>query len=117
MSNGSDTIRFLDPKGMKFIREIKVRDRGRAIDQLNELEWIDGEIWANIWKSDFIARIDPATGKVNSWVDMSGLLGSERVADPEEEVLNGIAYDKVGKRLFLTGKRWPYLYHVELREQ
>lgn len=117
MSNGSDTIRFLDPKGMKFIREIKVRDRGRAIDQLNELEWIDGEIWANIWKSDFIARIDPATGKVNSWVDMSGLLGSERVDDPGEEVLNGIAYDKVGKRLFLTGKRWPYLYHVELREQ
>ncbi len=115
MSNGTATIRFLEPKGMKLIREIQVRDQGRPIIELNELEWIDGEIWANVWKSNRIARIDPATGKVNAWVDMTGLLGKERVAQPEEEVLNGIAYDEKGKRLFMTGKRWPYLYHVELR--
>ncbi len=117
MSDGTDRIRFLDPKGLKLLREIRVQDRGRSIDQLNELEWIDGEIWANIWKSDLVARIDPKTGKVNSWVDMRGLLGKERVQQPLEEVLNGIAYDKEGKRLFMTGKRWPFLYHVELREK
>ena len=117
MSNGSATIRFLKPKGMKLIREIQVTDKGRLIDQLNELEWIDGEIWANVWKTNRVARIDPATGKVNAWVDMTGLLGEERVAMPEEEVLNGIAYDAETKRLFMTGKRWPFLYHVELREK
>ncbi len=114
MSNGTPTIRFLEPKGMKLIREIQVRDQGQLIDELNELEWIDGEIWANVWKSNRVARIDPATGKVNAWVDMTGLLGNERVAMPDEEVLNGIAYDEEGKRLFMTGKRWPFLYHVEL---
>lgn len=117
MSDGTATIRFLDPKGMKLIREIQVTDKGRLINELNELEWIDGEIWANIWKSNRIARIDPTSGKVNAWVDMTGLLGTERVALPSEEVLNGIAYDAEGKRLFMTGKRWPYLYHVELREK
>ncbi|QDV06351.1 Glutamine cyclotransferase [Planctomycetes bacterium Poly30] len=117
MSDGTSQIRFLDPKGMKPIRSIQVSDRGRPIDQLNELEWIRGEIWANLWKSNLIARIDPATGKVNAWVDMTGLLGTERVNYPEEDVLNGIAWDEEGERLFLTGKRWPYLYQVELREK
>lgn len=117
MSDGTATIRFLEPKGMKLIREIQVTDKGRKIVELNELEWINGEIWANIWKSNRIARIDPTNGKVLSWVDMTGLLGNERVAQPSEEVLNGIAYDAEGKRLFMTGKRWPFLYHVEIREK
>ena len=116
MSDGTATIRFIQPKGMKLIREIQVTDKGRLIDQLNELEWIDGEIWANVWKSNRVARIDPASGKVNAWVDMTGLLGNERVAMPDEEVLNGIAHDAETGRLFMTGKRWPYIYQVELRE-
>lgn len=117
MSDGTDEIQFMEPKGMKVTRRIRVRDQGRPVTQLNELEWIEGEIWANIWKSDRIARIDPETGHVTAWVDLTDLLQGVELAQPAEEVLNGIAWDAEGKRLFVTGKRWPYLFHIELREK
>ncbi|MEM8712241.1 MAG: glutaminyl-peptide cyclotransferase, partial [Planctomycetota bacterium] len=116
-SDGTDEIRFMEPKKLEVKRRVKVRYQGRPVTQLNELEWIDGEIWANIWKSDRIARIDPETGAVTAWVDLRGLLKGVRLAQPEEEVLNGIAWDAEGQRLFVTGKRWPYLFHIELREK
>jgi len=80
---------------------------------LNELEYIEGEVWANIWQTDFIARIDPRTGRVNSFVNMAGLLkAAERV--PETDVLNGIAYDAARKRIFVTGKKWPKLFEIQV---
>lgn len=116
MSDGSSTLRVVDPKGFDVLETFEVTAAGRPVTDLNELEWIDGEIWANIWKSDRIARIDPANGEVKAWVDLSGILGSERVADPNEEVLNGIAYDTEGDRLFVTGKRWPRLFEIRVDE-
>lgn len=114
MSDGSSTLRVVDPKGFDVLETFEVTAAGRPVTDLNELEWIDGEIWANIWKSDRIARIDPETGEVKAWVDLSGILGSERVANPNEEVLNGIAYDAEGDRLFVTGKRWPKLFEIRV---
>lgn len=116
MSDGTDELRFLDPKGMKEIRRVRVTDGKRRLRDINELEWIDGEIWANVWKDDRIARIDPKTGKVKSWVDLSGILGEYRVLSPIEDVLNGIAYDAETKKIYVTGKRWPYLYEIRVEE-
>ena len=114
MSDGTATLRFLDPKGMTEQRRIKVTDLGRAIRNLNELEWIDGEIWANVWKRDRIARIDPETGQVRAWVDLRGLLGSTRVGSPLEDVLNGIAHDPESGAIYVTGKRWPYMFKIKV---
>lgn len=111
MSDGSDTLTFLDPKTLAAAKKLKVSDAGRAIGNLNELEWIEGEIWANVWMTDRIARISPRTGEVNAWVDLSTLYPqSQRV--PPAEVLNGIAYDKATRRIFITGKKWPRLYQI-----
>jgi len=110
MSNGSDELRFLDPKTMQQVSTLKVTANGCPVKQLNELEWIDGEIWANIWQSNLVARIDPATGKVTSFLDVSALGPKNRGVD---DVPNGIAYDAAGKRVFATGKRWPQLYEVK----
>lgn len=112
MSDGTAQIRVLDPKTLAEKRRITVRDGGREIDQLNELEYINGEIYANIWQTDRIARISPVTGKVIAWIDLSGILSPLYRA--QADVLNGIAYDKAGKRLFITGKLWPTIFEIQL---
>ncbi|GIV10262.1 MAG: glutamine cyclotransferase [Fimbriimonadales bacterium] len=111
MSDGSETITFRDPDIFAEIRKITVRAQGKPVANLNELEYIEGEIWANIWYSDMIARIDPQTGIVKAWVDMEGLPVANRGF---EDVLNGIAYDRQKKRIFVTGKNWSKLFEIEL---
>ena len=113
MSDGTYRIRFLDPASFQVQRTISVFDQGQPLTQLNELEYVNGEIYANVWKTDRIVRIDPTTGKINAWVDMTGLhhKGDEGNV---ENCLNGIAYDAEGDRLFVTGKRWPSLYEIRL---
>ncbi|SFJ58177.1 glutaminyl-peptide cyclotransferase [Caulobacter sp. UNC279MFTsu5.1] len=112
MSDGTPRLRFLDPETLKETGGITVTDEGKPVDQLNELEWVKGEIYANIWQTDRIARIDPATGKVKSWIDLTGLLPVEDRA--RADVLNGIAYDAKADRLIVTGKLWPRLYEIRL---
>ena len=115
MSDGSDTLTFLDPKTFAVTRTLKVQDAGRPVGNLNELEWIEGEIWANIWMTDRIARISPRTGEVNAWIDLSSLYpASQRM--PPADVMNGIAYDKALRRIFVTGKKWPSLYQITVRQ-
>ena len=111
MSDGSDTLTFLDPKTFVPGAQLKVRDAGRTVSNLNELEWIEGEIWANVWTTDRIARISPTTGEVNAWVDLSTLYPRAQRA-PQADVLNGIAYDKATRRIYITGKKWPHLYQI-----
>ena len=111
MSDGSDTLTFLDPKSFAFAKTLRVMDAGRPVGNLNELEWIEGEIWANVWMTDRIARISPNTGEVNAWVDLSTLFpAAQRM--PPADVLNGIAYDKATRRIYITGKKWPRLYQI-----
>ena len=117
MSDGSASLRVLDPKTLAVKRKIAVTDDGKPIDQLNELEWVKGEIYANIWQTDRIARIDPATGHVTGWIDLGGLLQSQGPVDGRPDVLNGIAYDAKGQRLFVTGKLWPWLFEIRLKKK
>lgn len=112
MSDGSATIRFRDPQTFAVTREIEVKDNGVPLAMLNELEYIDGEIWANIWYDDRIARISPRDGKVLGFIDLSTLY--PKSARGSEAVLNGIAWDAAAKRLFVTGKNWPQLYEIEV---
>ncbi|EJL26484.1 glutamine cyclotransferase [Caulobacter sp. AP07] len=112
MSDGTSRLRFLDPETLKETGGITVTDEGRPVDQLNELEWVKGEIYANIWQTDRIARIDPVTGQVKGWIDLTGLLPVEDRAGAD--VLNGIAYDAKADRLIVTGKLWPRLYEIRL---
>lgn len=114
MSDGSDKLFWLDPKTQKVLGSVPVTDGGRPVDQLNELEWIEGEIWANVWTTDRIARINPTTGVVNSWVDLSSLWPAYQ-RTPTADVLNGIAYDAAGKRIFVTGKKWPKVYQIAVK--
>jgi glutaminyl-peptide cyclotransferase len=116
LSDGSSTIHFLNPKTFAQVRSIRVRDRGAPVKQLNELEYIHGEIYANVWMTDKIARISPATGEVLGWIDLSGLLPGIFVRRPGE-VLNGIAYDATHRRLFVTGKLWPRLFEIQVVRQ
>ncbi len=116
MSNGSDTIRFYDPETFDEIKSIKVTDQSQSIRNINELEWVKGEIFANVWQSNTILRIDPDTGKVIGKVDMTAILPPEAHASPRDNVLNGIAYDAGGDRLFVTGKRWSKLFEIKLSE-
>jgi glutamine cyclotransferase len=113
LSDGTDRIRFLDPATFAVKRVINVSDHGRPVVRLNELEYVKGEIFANVWQTDFIARIDPATGAVLGWIDLGGLLPPED-RDATTDVLNGIAYDAAADRLFVTGKLWPKLFEVKL---
>jgi glutaminyl-peptide cyclotransferase len=106
-------LRFLDPSTFVETGRVVVKDQGVAVDRLNELEFVDGEVFANVWHDDRIARIDPATGVVTGWIDLTGLLKPGEVTDPEA-VLNGIAYDAAAKRLFVTGKLWPKLFEITL---
>jgi glutamine cyclotransferase len=112
MSDGSSTLRFRDPQTFAVTREIEVRADGVPLARLNELEYVEGEIWANIWYDDRIARISPADGKVLGFIDLSTLYPQS--ARGSEAVLNGIAYDAAAKRLFVTGKNWPQLYEIEV---
>lgn len=106
-------IRIWDPETLQEVGRILVTDQGRPVPNLNELEWVKGEIYANIWQTERVARIDPKTGKVVGWIDLTGILPlSDRTVDTD--VLNGIAYDAAGDRLFITGKRWPKLFEIKL---
>ena len=111
MSDGSATLRFRDPKTFRVEREVEVRDGARAVVALNELEYVEGALYANIWRSDRVARIDPASGVVTGWLDLSPIAGKERGAG-EVDVANGIAWD--GHRLYVTGKLWRSVYGLEL---
>lgn len=113
LSDGEPHLRFLDPKTLVETGSVPVTINGRPLGRLNELEFIDGEVWANIWQTDFIVRIDPATGNVKGVVDLTGLL-SDPVRDPADDVLNGIAWDAANKRLFVTGKNWPKLFEIKV---
>jgi glutaminyl-peptide cyclotransferase len=115
MSDGTASLRVLDPKTLEQKRRIPVTAEGKPVDQLNELEWVDGVIYANIWQTDRIARIDPANGHVLGWIDLSGLLASQGFMVGHPDVLNGIAYDAKGRRLFVTGKMWPWLFEIRLK--
>ena len=114
MSDGSATLYFRDPFTFAEVSQVAVAAHDKPVSQLNELEWVAGEIFANIWQTDTIARIDPETGQVAGWIDLTGLLSNEDRRGSNAEVLNGIAYDSEGERLFVTGKRWPKLYQIEL---
>lgn len=113
LSDGTHRIRFLDPVTFAVVRTIEVAAEGKPVDRLNELEFIRGEIFANVWQTERVVRIDPATGNVRGEIDFSGLLTpAERAA---VDVLNGIAYDAAGDRLWVTGKNWPKLFEVRLK--
>ena len=115
MSDGTNILYYFEPEMFTVVSRIEVYDNKRKVDQLNELEYINGEIWANIWMTDLIARIDPESGKVLAYVDLQGILPqSDRT--PDADVLNGIAYDQTGKRIFVTGKKWPKLFEIRLTE-
>jgi glutaminyl-peptide cyclotransferase len=112
MSDGTDELRVLDPATFVERRRIKVTSAGAPLQELNELEWVKGEIFANVWMTDRIARIAPASGKVVGYVDLRGLLSASERASTD--VLNGIAYDAAHDRLFITGKWWPKLFEIKL---
>jgi glutamine cyclotransferase len=110
MSNGSAQVTFRDPATFAVTRTITVTDKGVAIDKLNELEWVKGELWANVWTSDQLVRIDPATGTVLGWIDLTGLLTAAERA--KVDVLNGIVYDGANDRVYVTGKNWPTVFEI-----
>ncbi len=112
LSDGSATLRFIDPETFATVRTIEARDGDRPVTRLNELEYVDGEVWANVWYDDRIVRISPADGAVRGWIDLASLY--PQAARGSEAVLNGIAYDAAERRLFVTGKNWPQLFEIEL---
>jgi len=113
LSDGSAALRYYDPKTLRETARLTVTDAGAPVRYLNELEFVKGEVWANVWQSEKIARISPMTGKVLGWVDVSGLLTpTER--NSGVDVLNGIAYDAQGDRLFVTGKLWPRVFEIKV---
>lgn len=115
MSDGTATLRFIDPVDFSVDRTVEVSFEGVPQEDLNELEYIDGEVWANIWYDDRVARIDPADGRIVGWVDLSALYpASQR---PRESVVNGIAWDAESDRLFVTGKNWPAIFEIEIAER
>jgi len=113
MSDGTSTLHFLDPQTFEEIGQLVVFDNDGPVTRLNELEYIQGEIYANVWQTDRVARIAPETGRVVGWIDLRGLLTEEDLSEPVD-VLNGIAYDADNGRLFVTGKLWPKLFEIEL---
>ncbi len=114
MSNGSNKINFLDPTSLAIVRTIEVTDENFLVENLNELEYIKGEIYANIWQRDRVVRIDPETGKVKGWINFSDLLSPQERTE-RVDVLNGIAYDEKQDRIFITGKLWPKLFEVKIK--
>lgn len=113
MSDGTPQLRFLDPKTLKETGRVTVTAQGKPLTDLNELEYVKGEVWANIWQTDLVARIDPKTGVVTGWIDLTAISNaSGRRSD--QNVANGIAWDRKGDRLFVTGKNWPTLFEIRL---
>ena len=115
MSDGSNILYFINPDQFSVSSKIEVYDNEKKVDELNELEYINSEIWANIWETDLIARIDPSSGKVIAFIDLKGIL-SDPETDTKVNFLNGIAYDQAGKRIFITGKNWPKLFEISITE-
>jgi len=113
LSDGTSEIRVLDGETFQEKRRIKVHEGSTAVDQLNELEFVEGQVFANLWHSNRVARISPQTGDVVGWIDLTGLLSPMYRLEPEA-VLNGIAYDPIRKRLFVTGKLWPRIFEIKL---
>jgi glutamine cyclotransferase len=111
MSDGTDELRFLDPETLQERRRLAVTDAGSPVERLNEIEWVDGEIYANVWLTPMIARIDPETGQVRGWIDLTAL-AAQSGRRGTDDVLNGIAWDAERRRLFVTGKNWPRLYEI-----
>ncbi len=114
MSDGSHRLYFRDPETFAVQRVVEVKATGGPVQRINELQYIHGVVYANIWLTDTIVCIDAGSGRVLAWVDLSGLLSPEDRGDHEVDVLNGIAYDSQGERLFVTGKLWPWIYEIEL---
>ena len=114
MSDGSSRLRFLKPSNFSELRTVRVQADNKAVVRLNELERVEDEIWANIYTTDYIARVNPQTGQVVGWIDLRGLLTPKERS--RTDVLNGIAYDRETKRLFVTGKLWPKIFEIELVE-
>lgn len=112
-SDGSEVLTFRDPVTFKEVRRVRVLMKGAPVKELNELEMVAGELWANVWKKDYLVRIDPATGAVLGLVDLAGLFDASGIPN-NDAVLNGIAYDPREKRLFVTGKLWPKLFEIEV---
>lgn len=111
LSDGTATLRFLDPRTMAVVRRLTVTDDGVPKDQLNELEYVDGEVLANVWHEDRIARIDPHSGRIKGWIDLSAIVAATP-RPHSEAVLNGIAWDGKARKLYVTGKLWPVLYQI-----
>jgi len=112
-SDGTSALRFRNPETFAETRHILVTDDGKPISELNELEWVKGEIYANVWHTDRIARISPRDGRVLGWIDLTGLLPADQRRD-NEAVLNGIAYDAEHDKLFVTGKEWPFVFEIKV---
>ena len=113
LSDGTSMLRFIDPKTFEVVKRLRVHGPNGQVDRLNELEFVNGEILANIWYADRIARISPDNGEILGWIDLSGLY-PEKQRSSREDVLNGIAYDEASGRLFVTGKNWPKVFEIEL---
>ena len=114
LSDGSNRIRFIDPSSFRVTKTITVLDGRAPVRELNELEFVQGEIYANIWHDDRIATIDSQSGRVTSWIDLTGLIPRNELPDPEA-VLNGIAYDQANNKLYVTGKLWPRLFEIKVK--
>jgi glutamine cyclotransferase len=115
LSDGTSNIRFIDPASFRVTRIISVTDQSHPVRELNELEYVNGEIYANVWHDDRIATIDPQSGRVNSWIDLTGLMPEGELQDPEA-VLNGIAYDQANDKLIVTGKLWPRVFQIKVKQ-
>lgn len=116
MSDGSAILRYYDPTTFRLVKRISVRDGRKTVSELNELEFIRGEIWANIWHDDQVVRIDPSNGRVLGWIDLGGLKPGSLRFD-REAVYNGIAYDESSQKLYVTGKNWPSLFEIEVTQK
>jgi len=114
MSDGTSELRLLDPKTLAETGRIRVTLEGKPLHNVNELEWVKGEIYANVWQTNWIVRIDPASGQVLGLINLAGLLKPSDIVPGQTDVLNGIAYDAKGDRLFVTGKNWPKLFEIRL---
>lgn len=116
MSDGTHVIRIVDPQTFKTIRTIVVKDEdGKPLYRLNELEFVKGEIWANVWQQAKIARLDPKDGKLLGWIDLTKLETEQRKKSKRADVLNGIAYDAENEKIYVTGKLWENLYEIKVK--
>ncbi len=116
LSDGTQVLRFINPENFQVVRTLVVTDeKGRELDEINELEYVKGEIWANIWQENWIARIDPQSGKLVGRIDLKDLSERQMDEDRNADVLNGIAYDEASDRLFVTGKKWRQVFEIKLK--